>query len=56
MSHSRNKPPLGAVLQQAGLVSAEQVNQALEQQKQIDSNVRIGEILAIQGRIKASNC
>lgn len=51
MSHSRNKPPLGAVLQQAGLVSAEQVNQALEQQKQIESNLRIGEILAIQGRI-----
>lgn len=51
MPYSRNKPPLGAVLQQAGLVSAEQVNQALEQQKQIDSNLRIGEILAIQGRI-----
>ncbi|MEL6930049.1 MAG: tetratricopeptide repeat protein [Cyanobacteria bacterium J06600_6] len=51
VSHSGSKPPLGAVLQQAGLVSAEQISQALKQQKQIDSNLRIGEILAIQGRI-----
>lgn len=51
MSHSRNQVPLGAVLQQAGLVSAEQVNQALKQQKQTDSNLTIGEILAQDGKI-----
>lgn len=51
MSYSRNQVSLGAILQQAGLVSAEQVNQALEQQKQINSNLTIGEILASQGRI-----
>jgi len=51
VSYSRNRPPLGAVLQQAGLVSAEQVNQALKQQKQTNSSLKIGEILAIQGRI-----
>lgn len=51
MSHSRNQVPLGAILQQAGLVSAEQVNQALKQQKQTDSNLTIGEILAQDGKI-----
>jgi tetratricopeptide (TPR) repeat protein len=51
VSHSRNQVPLGAVLQQAGLVSAEQVNQALKQQKQTDSNLTIGEILAQDGKI-----
>lgn len=51
MSHSPNQVPLGAVLQQAGLVSAEQVNQALKQQKQTDSNLTIGEILAQDGKI-----
>jgi len=53
VSHSRNQVPLGAVLQQAGLVSAEQVNQALKQQKQTDSNLTIGEILANQGGISS---
>ena len=52
MSHPRNKIPLGAVLQQAGLVSAEQVNLALQQQ-QSDRSLRIGEILAIQGGINS---
>ena len=51
MSHTRNKPPLGAVLQQAGLVSAEQIERAIEQQKKTHSSLRIGEILALQGRI-----
>ena len=51
MSHSRNNIPLGAVLQQAGLVSAEQVNSALQKQKQTKENLRIGEILAIEGGI-----
>ncbi|MGL5793089.1 MAG: tetratricopeptide repeat protein [Waterburya sp.] len=52
MSYPQNKVPLGAVLQQAGLVSVAQVKQALEQQNQTSPNLRIGEILAAQGRIK----
>ena len=51
MSHSRNKAFLGTVLQEAGLVSAEQVNHALKQQKQNHSNLTIGEILAVEGKI-----
>ena len=51
MSHSQNNVPLGAVLQQAGLVSSEQIQQALKQQSQNNDNLRIGEILAAQGRI-----
>lgn len=51
MSHSPPKVPLGAILQQAGLVSAEQVRQALEQQKQNGKSPRIGEILANKGLI-----
>ncbi|MGF1590674.1 MAG: tetratricopeptide repeat protein [Pleurocapsa sp.] len=53
MSYSRNKVPLGAVLQQAGLISAVQVQQALKQQQQTNSGLKIGEILASQGRINA---
>ncbi len=53
MSYSRNKVPLGAVLQQAGLISAAQVQQALKQQQQTNSNLKIGEILARQGRINS---
>ena len=52
MSHSR-KVPLGVVLQQAGLVSAEQVKEALRQQQSNRNlkNLKIGQILTIQGRI-----
>lgn len=50
MSHSRNKVPLGIVLQQAGLVSAEQVKQAPKQQAQ-DRSQKIGKILADRGYI-----
>ncbi len=57
MSYSRNKVPLGAVLQQAGLVSAVQVQQALkqqqQQQQQTNNGLKIGEILASQGRINS---
>lgn len=53
MSYSRNKVPLGAVLQQAGLVSAAQVQQALKQQQQTNNNLKIGEILARQGQINS---
>jgi tetratricopeptide (TPR) repeat protein len=51
VSYSGNKVTLGLILQQAGLISAEQVNQALKQQKQTNSNLTIGEILAKQGKI-----
>ncbi len=51
MSNSKDKILLGAVLQQAGLVSNDQVKTALIQQKQTGNNLRIGEILAFQGRI-----
>lgn len=51
MSHSKDKILLGTVLQQAGLVSNDQVKTALLQQKQTGNDLRIGEILASQGRI-----
>jgi tetratricopeptide (TPR) repeat protein len=47
----RNQVTLGSILQQAGLVSAEQVNQAIKQQKQTSSSLTIGEILAGKGQI-----
>ena len=53
MSHPRNKVPLGIVLQQAGLVSAPEVKQALIQQKQTQGSLKIGEILAAQGHINS---
>lgn len=51
MSHSRNRVPLGAVLQQAGLVSANEVKKALLEQEQ--TNIKIGTILANQGCINS---
>ena len=51
MSHPLTTEPLGTVLQQAGLVSSNQIKQALEKQKQ-NRSVKIGKILASQGRIK----
>ena len=51
MSLSRNNVPLGAVLQQAGLVSADRVKEALQQQNKSREKLRIGEILASQGHI-----
>jgi tetratricopeptide (TPR) repeat protein len=47
----RNQVTLESILQQAGLVSAEQVNQAIKQQKQTSSSLTIGEILAGKGQI-----
>ena len=44
--------PLGAILQQAGLVSTSNVKEALQQQKS-SKNLRIGEILALNGYIDA---
>ena len=43
--------PLGAVLQQAGLVSAAQVEAALQEQAQ-SRNLRLGEVLALHGWLK----
>ena len=53
MSHSQDKLPLGTVLQQAGLVSVDQVKQALEKQQRTKRSLRIGEILVAQGYIDA---
>lgn len=53
MSHSQDKLPLGTVLQQAGLVSADQVKQALEKQQRTERELRIGDILVAQGYINA---
>ena len=50
MSHSRNQKSLESVLQEAGLISAEQVNYALKQQ-QAHNNLTLGEILVKEGRI-----
>ena len=52
MSQLRNKVPLGTVLQQAGLVSAEKIKHALLEQKQGKQNVKIGRILASKGDVK----
>ena len=51
VSQLKNKTPLGAVLEEAGLVSSEKVNQALVEQKQGQENVRIGDILVAKGYI-----
>ncbi len=45
--------PLGRVLKRAGLVSAQQLNRALQTQAQA-SHLKIGEILAQQGTLKSS--
>lgn len=45
--------PLGFVLQNAGLVSAQQIEQALQIQAQSE-DLKIGEILASQGSLKSS--
>ena len=50
MSPIRNKVLLGVILQQAGLVTAVRLKQALEQQKS-DKKSNIGEILANRGDI-----
>ena len=52
MSPIRNKVLLGVVLQQAGLVTAERVQQALEQQNKSDKKLKLGKILANKGDIK----
>ena len=54
MSLSPNKVPLGAVLQQAGLVSGDRVKEALQEQRQSHKNLRIGEILASKGYISST--
>jgi tetratricopeptide (TPR) repeat protein len=53
VSLSRKEVPLGVVLLQAGLVSANHVEEALRQQGEKFENRRIGEILAAQGHINS---
>lgn len=53
VSSSRKKLPLGAILQQAGLVSADNVKEALREQREDKRDRRIGEILASQGHINS---
>lgn len=52
MSNSLPVKPLGTVLQKAGLVSAQQIEIALREQKTKFSNKRLGEILALHGWIE----
>ncbi len=51
MSLPPSKVPLGAVLQQAGLISSARLQQALQEQRKSHKNLRIGEILAAKGYI-----
>lgn len=51
MSELNNKLPIGLLLQNAGLISAEQLKQALEVQKQY-TQMKLGEILALQQGLK----
>ena len=51
MSHPQHKVLLGTILQQAGLVTAKQVEQALKQQQNCDR--KIGEILVSKGLINS---
>ena len=51
MSESQNKLPIGLLLQTAGLITAEQLEKALEVQKQY-SQMKLGEILVLQQGIK----
>ena len=53
MSLSPHKLPLGAVLLQAGLVSGDNVKQALQKQRNDGIKLRIGEILVSQGCINS---
>ena len=50
MSQPQQKVPLGTILQQAGLVTGKQVEQALKQQKK-NHDRKIGDILVSRGRI-----
>ena len=52
MSNQKNKLPLGLLLQNAGLISNEQLQNALKIQSQY-SQMKLGEILVIQEEIKA---
>ena len=51
MSLPQSKVLLGAVLQQAGLVSGDRVQQALQEQRKNSTKLRLGEILAARGHI-----
>jgi len=53
VSPSPKKVPLGAVLQQAGLISTTNIKEALQQQREGAKDRRIGEILAAQGHLNS---
>ena len=53
MSPFLKKVPLGAVLQQAGLISTKNITEALQQQREDVKARRIGEILADQGHLNS---
>lgn len=52
MSNPLPVKPIGTVLQDAGLISAEQIEVALQEQKHKFGNKRLGEILALHGWIE----
>ncbi|MEO1691895.1 MAG: hypothetical protein AAFR63_10265 [Cyanobacteria bacterium J06631_6] len=52
MSKQQNKIPIGSLLQNAGLISAEQLQQALEIQAQY-TQMKLGEILVLQQGLRA---
>ena len=52
MPHPNNRLPIGLLLQNAGLISNEQVETALQTQKQY-TKMKLGEILVLQEGIKA---
>lgn len=52
MSKQHNKIPIGSLLQNAGLISAEQLQQALEIQAQY-TQMKLGEILVLQQGLRA---
>ena len=52
MSNQKNKLPLGLILQNAGLISNEQLQNALKIQSQY-TQMKLGEILVLQEEIKA---
>ena len=51
MSTASKRPMLGEVLVKTGLISTEDLNAALEEQRQSGGTMRLGEILCRRGRI-----
>lgn len=51
MSNAAKRPMLGEILVKTGLISAVDLNSALEEQKASGGTLRLGEILYRRGRI-----